>query len=230
MHDYFRELDSHLNRWFTPVVKWVIYLCVVMLLAELFVGIDPVRRLFGASYPRTILGLQLWQLLTYALVHGSFGHLFINLFSLWVFGNRFEARWGSRWFAKFVVIVGIGSVAFHLLVQAAIGAGSWGEPNTIIGISGVVYGTLLAYAYCWPDDYVYVYGVWPVKVKHLALLLIVFTFVVSWNPDSRIAHLTHLGGLGVGYLCVRFPRMLDRVPLPGWPRRARGGRDRRNSR
>jgi membrane associated rhomboid family serine protease len=229
MRDYFRELDSHFSRWLTPVVKWVVYLCVGMLLVELLVGIEPACRLFGASLPRTILHLQLWQLFTYMVVHASFGHLFFNLFSLWVFGSRFEGRWGSQWFGKFVLVVGAGSVGFHLLVQAAMGARFWGEANTIIGISGVVYGVLLAYAYCWPDDYVYLYGMLPVKVKHLALVLFIITFVSSWNPASPIAHLTHLGGLAVGYLCVRFPRWLDRIPVPRlpWGRRSR---NRRNSR
>ena len=34
-----------------------------------------------------------WQLLTYALLHGDFGHLFFNMLGLYMFGSRWSSTW-----------------------------------------------------------------------------------------------------------------------------------------
>ena len=39
-------------------------------------------------------GFQLYQLVTYMFMHGSFAHLFFNMFALWMFGNTLENIWG----------------------------------------------------------------------------------------------------------------------------------------
>ena len=39
-----------------------------------------------------------WQPITYMFMHGSFDHLFFNMFSLWMFGATLENVWGSKRF------------------------------------------------------------------------------------------------------------------------------------
>ena len=41
---------------------------------------------------------HIWQPLTYMFMHGSFDHLFFNMFSLWMFGAVLERYWGTRRF------------------------------------------------------------------------------------------------------------------------------------
>jgi len=36
----------------------------------------------------------LWQPFTYMWLHGSFGHLAMNLLSLWMFGSPLALAWG----------------------------------------------------------------------------------------------------------------------------------------
>ena len=36
-----------------------------------------------------------WQLVSYAFLHGSFNHLFFNMFALYMFGGVLERRMGS---------------------------------------------------------------------------------------------------------------------------------------
>jgi membrane associated rhomboid family serine protease len=38
---------------------------------------------------------RFFQLVTYMFMHGNFGHLFFNMFALWMFGNTLENIWGS---------------------------------------------------------------------------------------------------------------------------------------
>ena len=43
---------------------------------------------------------RIYQLVTYMFMHGNFGHLFFNMFALWMFGNTLENIWGSRsWYS-----------------------------------------------------------------------------------------------------------------------------------
>ncbi|MBU1063569.1 rhomboid family intramembrane serine protease, partial [bacterium] len=42
-----------------------------------------------------------WQLFTYMFIHGSFGHIFMNMFVLWMFGSEIENTWGKNEFYKF---------------------------------------------------------------------------------------------------------------------------------
>ena len=38
---------------------------------------------------------HLWQLITYMFMHGSFMHILMNMFMLWMFGMVMENVWGS---------------------------------------------------------------------------------------------------------------------------------------
>ncbi len=210
MKDFFREIHAWVSQWTTPVIRWLIYLCLFGFLALAIVP-EPVVVLFGASFSSTIRKGQLWQLVTYAFVHASFAHLFFNLFSLWMFGARLERRWGCRTFLRFVVVVVIGSVLTHLILTPIIG-----QTNTyIIGISGLVYGLLLAYAYYYPNEIVYVQFLFPLQVKYFVAILGLLAFLSSVQTSGGgIAHLTHLGGLLFGYIFVKNPRLFQWIPVP----------------
>lgn len=217
MPGYFRELDDNIARVFTPVVKWILYVTVVVFLVTIIASgfaQQSAYRIFdwlGASVQGTILRLKLWQLLTYAFVHASFGHLLFNLLALFFFATRLETRWGSATFFRFCVVVIAGAVLFHLAIAAAVA-----QPGAVIvGISGLVYGVILVYALYYPDDPVYIWGVFPIKVKYLAAILGLLAFMSSFqSAGSNIAHLTHLGGLVFGYIFYRNSGLFDWIWVP----------------
>ena len=41
------------------------------------------------------------QLVTHLFMHGSLGHIFFNMFALWMFGNVLENYWGAKRFLIF---------------------------------------------------------------------------------------------------------------------------------
>jgi membrane associated rhomboid family serine protease len=215
MRNFLRELDLWVRQWATPVVRLLVYACVVGFLLFAIAPL-PVLRLFGASFDSTIFRGMIWQLLTYSWIHGSFGHLLFNLLALWMFGCRLEMRWGSRTFLRFSLVVTIGAVLTHLVITPFVG-----QSNVpIIGISGLVYGILFAYAYYYPDDIVYVQFLIPIKTKYFVAILGLLAFLASVSPmQTGIAHLTHLGGLLFGYLFVRDPRWFQWIPVPDLERR-----------
>jgi membrane associated rhomboid family serine protease len=54
------------------------------------------------------------QILTHLFMHGSFGHLFMNMFTLWMFGSTLENVWGPKRFLIFYTVCGIGAAMCHM--------------------------------------------------------------------------------------------------------------------
>lgn len=54
------------------------------------------------------------QVITHLFMHGSFGHLFMNMFTLWMFGSTLENVWGPKRFLIFYIICGIGAALCHM--------------------------------------------------------------------------------------------------------------------
>ena len=57
-----------------------------------------------------------WQLVSYMFMHGSFMHLFFNMFALWMFGNTLENYWGPKRFLIYYMITGIGAGVIQIAV------------------------------------------------------------------------------------------------------------------
>lgn len=72
-------------------------------------GIDVVRYL-GLHYWRSDAFNPL-QLLTYIFMHDthSFGHIFCNMFGVWMFGRTIEELWGPKKYIFFYLFVGVGA-------------------------------------------------------------------------------------------------------------------------
>jgi membrane associated rhomboid family serine protease len=61
---------------------------------------------------------HVWQFITYMFMHANFGHLFFNMFALWMFGAVVENEWGTRKFLVYYLITGIGAALTHYLITA----------------------------------------------------------------------------------------------------------------
>lgn len=60
---------------------------------------------------------RIWQPLTYMFMHGGFGHLFFNMYSLFIFGSVLERVWGTKKFLLFYFVTGLGAALVHIGVQ-----------------------------------------------------------------------------------------------------------------
>lgn len=70
---------------------------------------------FGLYYPTSEL-FRPYQFLTHLFMHGSIGHIFSNMFALWMFGNMLENVWGGKRFLTFYLITGLGAAIIHTFV------------------------------------------------------------------------------------------------------------------
>lgn len=53
------------------------------------------------------------QLFTYMFLHGGWGHLFSNMFGLFIFGPLLEQFWGPKKFLIFYLFTGVGAGVLH---------------------------------------------------------------------------------------------------------------------
>jgi membrane associated rhomboid family serine protease len=59
-----------------------------------------------------------YQMVTHMFMHGSFMHIFSNMFALWMFGSALENVWGPKRFFIFYFACGFGGAFLHLGVAA----------------------------------------------------------------------------------------------------------------
>lgn len=97
------------------VVKNLIIINVLLFLATIALGnsmgID-LRNMLGLHMPGSE-AFRPYQLITYMFMHGSFGHIFFNMFAVWMFGSSIENIWGPKRFLTFYILTGIGAAALH---------------------------------------------------------------------------------------------------------------------
>ena len=96
----------------TDTVKHLLIINVIFFIATLSLG-DTVYDLFALHYPSNSK-FQFWQLLTHMFMHGDFGHIFFNMFALYMFGIPIEQMWGRNKFIFFYLSTGFGAAALQL--------------------------------------------------------------------------------------------------------------------
>ena len=169
-------------------------------------------------------GFHLYQFITYMFMHANFGHLFFNMFALWMFGNTLENLWGSKRFLLYYMVCGIGAGLCQELVQyiqytttladyANVNLGGQIVPMdtylnmmTTVGASGAIYGLLLAFGMTFPDARIYVYFLIPMKAKWFVIIFAVIELLLGFQGVDNVAHFAHLGGMLFGLLLILYWR------------------------
>ena len=173
------------------------------------------------------------QIITHLFMHGSFTHLFFNMFALWMFGKILENIWGQKKFLIYYMITGIGAAAIHLIfcqyqiinisnqIPDLVNIAIEGKYNPSIplskkltqliitptvGASGAVFGLLLAFGMLFPNALLYLYFAIPIKAKYFVIGygLIELYAGISNNPADNVAHFAHLGGMIFGYFLIKY--------------------------
>ena len=73
-----------------------------------------------------------------------------------------------------------------------------------LGASGAVFGILAAFIYLFPNTYIYIYFLFPIKAKWIGLLYFSyeFFFALKNSAGDNVARWAHIGGAIVGLLIV----------------------------
>jgi membrane associated rhomboid family serine protease len=98
----------------TETVKHLLIINIIFFIASLSLG-EVVYDLFALHYPSNPK-FQYWQPLTHMFMHGDLGHIFFNMFGLYMFGTPIEQMWGRNKFIFFYLSTGFGAAALQLLL------------------------------------------------------------------------------------------------------------------
>lgn len=198
------------GRW-TPAVRAIILTNGVVFLATLVMP-QLIVGLLGLSPQDVLTSGRIWEPATYLFVHSprSFGHVLFNMLAVWMFGVELERRWGTVAFAKYYFVTGIGAglttVLVSLLPFAATAPVYY---TTTVGASGAVYGLLLAWALIFPHRQILFMLIFPLPARVFVLILGGIAFLSALGAGGGpVAHMTHLGGLVVGWIYLKGPKNL----------------------
>ncbi len=214
-----------MNLYTPPITKHLLIINVLMFLAKM------VCARYGISMD-DVLGLhfigatdfRVYQFVTYMFVHGSFEHLFFNMFAVWMFGRIMEQVMGAQRFLLYYMVCGIGAGLSQELAQgiefyysglaaydavtlstgAAVPMADYLNEWTTVGASGAVYGVLLAFGMTFPEERMFIIPFpFPIKAKWFVMGYAVIELMSALgHRGDGVAHVAHLGGMLFGLVML----------------------------
>lgn len=187
----------------TPAVKIILIACFGVFLLQQ--GIDMAANgaftgAFGLVPEAVVNRLWVWQILTYAVLHGDVSHLFLNLLMLAFIGSDLESLWGTRRFVQFSLICSIVAGVMYLLLQVLV-LGQLGRP--MVGASGAIFGMLTAYGILFSERQLLFMMVFPMKAKYFVLVLAAMELMMLiFSPGGGLSAIAHLSGMGAGFVTL----------------------------
>lgn len=180
---------------------------------------------FGSLEGAAVMRGQLWRLLTAQYLHANDFHIFVNMLGLHFLGRPLERMWSARRFFIIYTLCGLAGNVFYTILSSR---GVISPTMPAVGASGCIYGLLGIVAVLFPHATVYIYFLFPIKIRTAALIfggLAVFTVI---NRGSNYGgEACHLAGLVFGVWWAlkgeawwgrtewRLPRRAARTVTPG---------------
>ena len=207
----------------TPVVTWaLIAVNIIVFFYELSLEPEDLERLFYLfgvvparyTHPEWALRIGLpvddyWPFLTCMFLHGGWGHVIGNMWTLWIFGDNVEDRMGRARFLIFYLLTGVLAGVTHWLTN-----GQSIVPT--VGASGAIAGVLGAYFILFPRSQIVVLlpiFFFPFFFQLPAVIYLLFWFLsqvlsgtlagLSASQVGGIAFWAHVGGFVAGVVLHR---------------------------
>lgn len=182
------------------VTKILLVINVLVFLVNMVSG-GIVNRYF-ALYSFNTGAFSPYQLITHMFAHGGFGHLFFNMFGVYMFGRAIEMHIGSKRFFILYFVSGLGAAALQLIIYHTMG-----DVAAMVGASGALFGILAAFALYFPNvPLMLIFLPIPIKAKYFVAIYAgfeLFSGISAIGGGSQIAHFAHLGGAIVGFILVK---------------------------
>lgn len=179
-----------------------------VLMQKFQIQFDPIG-LFGLHYFGAE-NFNLAQFFSYMFMHDtkSFGHVFFNMFSVFMFGRTLEHVFGQKRFLIYYLATGAGAALVQQAVWYYIGVGGspFVEHFVTVGASGSVFGILLAFGMLFPNTPLYLMFIpIPIKAKYFVIFYgAAELFMGVVGTGDGIAHWAHLGGMIFGFLLLKY--------------------------
>lgn len=215
----------------TPnVVRNLIIINVLFYIGSMVIGDGEALRMFAGTYPGSPF-FRPWQVITHMFMHGGLGHIFFNMFALFMFGSQLERLWGPQRFLNYYLISGLGGFFLHeffIGYQFYLDYGTFFPPEElmlprgisglnrvkyleiiygrVVGASGAVFGLLLAFGMLFPNTrLMLLFPPIPIKAKYFVFGYGAIELLLAFQNggSDNVAHFAHLGGMLFGYLLLK---------------------------
>jgi membrane associated rhomboid family serine protease len=186
------------------LVLWNLGAFFVLLLATA-ARLDWLLRIFAHSAlrPELVVAGEIWQPITYSLVHPSLLGTLFELLSLWFLCGFLEPMHGSRWLNGLYAASVLGAAITAILIYE-IGF-HLGYPQPIVMISGClggIFGLLTAIGLLHGDVQFQLFFVIGIKAKYLVIIYALIAVAQTFG-EQRIYAFAQLGGALAAFLYVR---------------------------
>jgi membrane associated rhomboid family serine protease len=144
-------------------------------------------------------------------LHGGIGHILLNMWSLWIFGDNIEGRLGHGKFVIFYLLCGFGAALTHCYFNPE-------STVPVVGASGAISGVMGAYLVLYPRARIHMFTLlifYPIFFELPAVVFLVLWFIGQLVSNAGalmqaevagdvggIAFAAHIGGFiaGIGLL------------------------------
>ena len=149
------------------------------------------------------LAVKPWTLISYMFVHENFFHILFNLIILFWAGKLFCDMLGSSRVVVVYLLGGLwGALLYVLMYNIMPVFADSVHLSMLIGASAGVIAVLCAIAALVPDYIVHLIFLGPVRLKYVAIFLVLL-YLVSIPDGNAGGNISHLGGALYGFLYTR---------------------------
>lgn len=144
-----------------------------------------------------------WTVVTYMFTHYEPLHILWNMMMFWFSGQLFQGLLGERRMLGNYVLGGLAGFVFFLLgglLPAHLGLGG---TSMILGASASVMSVLVGIATYRPDMEVGLMLVGSVRLKYIAIVVLIIDLISIRQGDNTGGHMAHIGGALYGFLAAR---------------------------
>ena len=163
--DYYREEQQPPGIQFSGrmMVTNLVIVTAAVFLVIMFTRDNWLMNTLAAEPSVVVKPWLLWKLVTYGFAHDpeQIGHIFWNMFGLWIFGRDIEMVYGRKELLRiYLFALVLGSLAWCLREYFADGADS---KAVLLGASGAVTAVVLLFVFHYPKRTILLFLVLPVS-------------------------------------------------------------------
>lgn len=205
-----QHLFSNSNRVIQAIAINVAAFILVNILVAFF-SIDALQYWVGVPSDLLTFVWHPWTLISYMFVHYDLMHLLSNMFILYLIGNVYASLVGSTNFWKLYILGGLaGGILF--LITALI-PGFYQQASSLIGASASVLAIVTYSALIAPNYEVNLLILGRIKLKWLALGIVILSTVLDLNMNTG-GKVAHLGGIIAGYAFFKLRNISFAAKVP----------------
>lgn len=178
-----------------------------MLVTLIIVGITCVVSFMAFNNQRLMNDLILWppaierqreyyRLVTYGVIHADFGHLFVNMLTLFFFGRVMESFYTHTLGQFGFVLFYLGGLIVSILPTYLSNRGNANYRS--LGASGAVSAVLFASILFQPWAKLLLYFAIPIPAILYAVLYVIYSIYMDRRGQGNVNHSAHLWGAAYG--------------------------------